>query len=127
MMFGISVSLAAVWTNVAVLAVAGIINFAAVSWVRRIYELWGIPEFSYRLLGLIEIVAALCLANPSLRGWGVALAAPIMFGSVVMLLDRDRYLFALGAMVPFMGLGAVLFGMLFVPGHIHYVPTGAQN
>jgi len=39
------------------------------------------PPGFYRPLGLVEIAAAVCLAVPSLRFWGVLLAAPIFFGA----------------------------------------------
>lgn len=89
----------AAWTNAAVFALAGIVNLTAFGAVRVTYQRWGIPVGFYRTLGLIEIAAAAFLAAPALRVYGVILAAPIMFGAIVMLLDHSKYLYAAASML----------------------------
>jgi len=89
----------AAWTNVAVFAFAGFVNLVAFGFVRRAYERWDIPVGFYRALGVVEIIAAAFLATPGFRLLGIALAAPILFGSVVMLLDHRHYVYAVSAML----------------------------
>jgi hypothetical protein len=89
----------AAWTNAAVFAVAGLINVTAVGRVRRFYTDWDVPIGFYRGLGVVEFIAAIFLVTPSLRIWGIALAGPIMFGAIVMLLDHRHYLYAVSAML----------------------------
>src|ERR1044072_6267218 len=107
-MFDVSFPVMAAWTNAAIFAAAGLINFTAVKSVRAVYDRWDVSPAFYRTLGLVEIAAALCLAAPSLRFWGVLLAAPIFFGSVVMLLDHRHYAYAASVVVMMTGLAAAL-------------------
>src|SRR5687767_2496957 len=110
-MMKFSVPLLAAWANAAIFAVAGLVNFTAPRRVRELYEQWDVtPEF-YRTLGVMEITAAVCLITPSLRAWGVALAAPIVFGSVVMLLDHRQYRYATAAVVMMIGLFVTVFAI----------------
>src|SRR4051812_27583149 len=110
----------AAWTNAALFAVAGIVNLAAFGSVREVYRSWDIPAGFYRSLGAIEIVAAVTLAMPELRAWGIALAAPILFGSIVMLLNHRRYLYAVPAVLI---MAALVPGALATPqprSYLHY-------
>ena len=79
-MLDFSFPVMAAWTNAAIFAAAGLINFTAVKSVRAVYGRWDVSPGFYRPLGLVEIAAAVCLAVPSLRFWGVLLAMPIFFG-----------------------------------------------
>lgn len=105
----------AAWMNAAIFAAAGLINFTAVKSVRAVYDRWDVSPGFYRPLGLVEIVAAICLAVPSLRFWGVLLAAPIFFGSVVMLLDHRHYAYAASVVVMMTALAAVLLAIPSAP------------
>jgi hypothetical protein len=89
----------AAWANVAIFALAGLVNATAPGAVRDVYARWDIPVVFYRTLGVVEIVAATFLATPDWRLWGIVLAAPIMFGAIVMLLDHRLYGYAAPAMV----------------------------
>src|ERR1700675_4852106 len=84
----------AAWANAAVFALAGLVNLTALSAVRQVYARWDIPGAFYRTLGIVEIIAAALLAMPDFRAWGIAIAAPIMFGAIVMLLNHRQYLYA---------------------------------
>jgi hypothetical protein len=98
-MAGASLPVMAAWANAALFLLAGVINLTAVRPVREVYERWDIPAGFYRSLGIVEIAAAAFLVSPEYRAWGIALALPIMFGSIVMLLDHRHYLIAVPALV----------------------------
>jgi len=108
-------SVMAAWMNAATFAVAGLINFTAVRSVREVYGRWDVSPGFYRPLGLVELAAAVCLAVPSLRFWGVLLAAPIFFGSVVMLLDHRHYVYAASVVLMMSGLLAALLAIPSAP------------
>ena len=113
----------AAWANAVVFASAGLVNFTALSAVRQVYARWDIPGAFYRTLGLVEIIAAALLAMPELRVWGVAMAAPIMFGAIVMLLNHRHYLAAAPAVVV---MAALVPGMLATPqshSDVHYASS----
>jgi len=122
-MFGISVPAAAAWLNAAIFALASFANLGSFRRVGEIYERWDIPKTSYRVLGLVQIFAAALLASPSSRSWGVALAAPIVFGWTVLLLDHRQYLGALGLSFALMGLAVVIVASPSAPSQIHYSVT----
>ncbi|SRR5258705_13415199 len=116
-MFELSLPIVAAWANAAIFGVAGMINVIAIRSVREVYADWDIPVGFYRTLGLIEVAAAVFLATPEFRFWGVILAAPILFGSVIMLLDHRHYIFATSVVVMFVALGAAI---LAIPPPHHY-------
>src|SRR4029453_6490164 len=123
-MFEVSFPVMAAWLNAAIFAVAGLINFTAVKSVRSVYDRWDVSPAFYRPLGLVEIAAAVCLAAPSLRFWGVLLAAPIFFGSVVMLLDHRHYVHAAWMVVLMSGL---LAAILAIPPPPHFAFATPPN
>src|SRR5215510_9510860 len=116
-MYELSLPITAAWTNAAIFGLAGLINLSAIKSVREVYADWDVHPVFYRTLGLVELIAAAFLATPEFRLWGVVLAAPIMFGSVVMLLDHRHYVYATSVIVLFAGLGAALMA---VPPAQHY-------
>ncbi len=122
-MFGISVTAAAAWLNAGILALASFANLGPFRRVREMYERWDIPKTSYRVLGLVQIFAAALLAFPSSRSWGVALAAPIVFGWAILLLDHRQYLGALGLSFALTTLAVVMVGSSSAPSQIHYSVT----
>ena len=106
-----SLPMLATWTNALLLVAAGLVNLLATRRVREFYKHWDLLPGFYRTLGVIEITAAFCLVTPSLRVWGVALAGPIIFGSVVMLLDHSRYRDAAAAAIMMAGVFAAMFAI----------------
>jgi len=110
-MIEISFPVMAAWANAAIFAAAGLVNFTAIRAVREVYGRWDVSPGFYRPLGLVEIAAAVFLAMPSLRFWGVVLAAPIAFGSVVILLDHRHYLYAVSVIVMMSGLLAAILAI----------------
>jgi hypothetical protein len=59
------------------------------------FEKWNYGTLARLVTGALEITAALMLAHPEMRGWGIALAALIMFGAVITLLRHEQYLCAI--------------------------------
>ena len=106
-----SLPLIAAWANAAFLGVAGIINWFDGQKIRALYRRWRIPARSYRTVGFLEIAAAMFLAVPHLRAWGIVLAALILFGSTVLLLKHRRYAYAMGVIVMLAMLGAAVFAI----------------
>lgn len=106
-----SLPLIAAWANAAFLGAAGLINWFDGQKIRALYRRWSIPARSYRTIGLLEIAAAMFLAVPHLRAWGIVLAAVILFGSAVLLLSRRRYAYAMGVIVMLAMLGAAVFAI----------------
>jgi hypothetical protein len=90
-MTDVSISVLAASGSAAIFAAAGAANLIAPKRILDMYEEWDVAPGLYRTLGVIEMVAAVCLATPSLRVWGLLLAGPIAFVSVVMLLDQQKY------------------------------------
>ena len=123
-MFEVSFPVIAAWANAAIFAVAGLVNFTAVRAVREVYERWDVAPGVYRTLGLVELAAAVFLAMPSLRVWGLVLAAPIAFGSVVMLLDHRHYVYAASVIVMMSGLMAAI---LAIPSSPKFVLKTSPN
>ena len=56
------------------------------------YRQWGYPPAFPVVAGMLNIVAAVLMAYPERRLFGVALAAIILFVSNVMLIGRNHYL-----------------------------------
>jgi hypothetical protein len=101
----ISLPILAVWANAGALILAGVANLAGLRILREIYAEWDLPEIFYHSVGLLQILAAVFLLSPDMRVYGIAIAGPIMFGGVVMLLNQERYALA----APVAAMMAVLF------------------
>jgi len=113
-----SLPVLAAWANAMIFAAAGVANFTAPKRIRTFYEQWDVTPGFYRTLGVIEIAAAVCLATPSLRVWGLVLAGPIAFGSVVMLLDQQKYIWAASAIAIVAGLFAAMLTLAQKPSFV---------
>jgi uncharacterized membrane protein len=96
----------------------GVIHLLGPRFLRDAFEKWDYGTGLRLLTGALEIVAALMLAYPELRAWGIALAALIMFAAVTTLLNHKQYLCA----VPSIALMAALVpAILAVPRADHRV------
>lgn len=111
LMFDSSLPILAAWTNAMLLGVAGMLNWFDVRAVHKLYKRWNIPIRTYRTLGLLQIAAAMFLVIPHLRAWGIVLAAPLIFGSVVILLHRGQYSYASAVIVMLVALGPATFAI----------------
>ena len=107
----LSLPILAAWTNAVILGVAGILNWFDIRALHQLYERWNIPVSTYRISGLLQISAAIFLAVPHLRAWGIVLAAALIFGSVVILLHRGQYSFATAVIVMLVALGPATFAI----------------
>ena len=101
--------------------VIGFIHLLGPRFLRHAFEKWNYGTRVRLVTGSLEIMAALMLAHPALRGWGIALAALIMFGAVITLLSHEQYLCA----IPSIALMAALIpATLSVPradNQVHFV------
>ena len=78
----------------AIFMAIGLVQLAGPRFVRNAYDHWDYPQGIRLVTGLADIAAAVMLAQPGSRGWGIALAALLTFGSVVTLLNHRHYAFA---------------------------------
>jgi hypothetical protein len=89
----------AVYVVSALFLLAGTLNLSGVRAVRAVYRFWHYRRSFHRTIGVLELVTALFLIVPQLRVWGLVLAAPITFFSVVTLLNHRQYLWSLFGML----------------------------
>jgi hypothetical protein len=78
----------------AVFAVAALVFFVDPEPLSRTLSSWGYGRNFNWVFGGSLVLAAVFLATPQLRLWGVALAGFILLGTTVMLLERRKYLYA---------------------------------
>jgi hypothetical protein len=96
----------------AIFAVAGLVQLAGPRFLRDAYRGWDYSQGLRLVTGLLDIAAALMLAEPSLRGWGLVLAAMLIFGSVVTMLNHRQYV---GAACAILMMAALVPATLAVP------------
>ena len=103
----------------AVFCVIGFVHLLGPRFLRDAFEKWNYGTRVRLVTGALEIAAAFMLAHPELRGWGIALAALIMFGAVITLLSHEQYLWAAPSMVL---MAALIPATFAVPAHhqAHY-------
>jgi len=75
-------------------AAGGLLHMAGPRFVRHAYRRWGFPSNAHRVVGVLQILAALFLSNPVTRIWGVILAGFIIFFATVALLNRGKYAYS---------------------------------
>ncbi|HEY2007437.1 MAG TPA: DoxX family protein [Rhizomicrobium sp.] len=92
-----------------VFLLAGLVNLGGSPVVRAAYRAWDYPANFYRVVGLLELMAALFLALPQTRIWGVILGGFIAFFSVVTLLKHRRYAWSLPAILLLVALIPTIF------------------
>lgn len=78
-----------------IFGLTGLINLSGGAQVRAVYRLWRYPRHFYRIVGVVELMAALFLIVPETRIWGIAASGMIAFITVVTLLHRRQYLWSL--------------------------------
>ena len=87
------------WSVAGIFGVAALVNLAGPRLLREAYARWGYPRGFHRTTGVIELIAAIFLAMPQTRIWGVAVAGIVLFVAVVTLLNNRQYLYALPGIV----------------------------
>lgn len=80
-----------------VFGLIGAVQLAGPKFVRDAYRRWDYPQRVRVLTGILDIAAALMLALPALRGWGIAVAGILTFGSVIVFLSHRQYRYAVPA------------------------------
>ena len=94
------------WTIASVFGASGLLHLAGLGFVKRTYARADFPPGFYRLAGLVQLLAAVFLASPITRIWGVILAASVTFAAMVVLLSNRQYAYSvpglllLAALVP---------------------------
>ena len=77
-----------------VFAVAGFNFFLDAGPLAKLLGDWVTGRNANRVIGSFSILAAALLVVPQLRLWGVAVAAFVLFGTTVMLLEHRKYFYA---------------------------------
>ena len=80
-------------------ALIGAVQLIGPRFVREAYKRWDYGPRVRIVTGVLDVMAAIMLAVPVLRGWGIVLAAILTFGSVVVFLSHRQYRYALPAIV----------------------------
>jgi hypothetical protein len=83
----------------ALFGVIGVVQLAGPRFLRDADRSWDYSQRLRIVTGLLDIAAALMLADPGLRGWGIALGAVLTFGSVITLLNHRHYACAAAAVL----------------------------
>ncbi len=89
------------------------------------YRRWDYPQGARLVTGFLDIAAAVMIAAPGARGWGIALAAVLIFGSVVTLLNHRQYVYAAAVIVM---MAALVPASLAVPraNQVRFITTQTQ-
>ena len=75
----------------------GAVQLIGPRFVREAYKRWDYGSRVRIVTGVLDVLAAIMLALPVFRGWGIVLAAILTFGSVVVFLNHRQYRYALPA------------------------------
>ncbi|MBU6297579.1 MAG: DoxX family protein [Alphaproteobacteria bacterium] len=94
----------AVATLVGVFALAGTVQLVGPRFVRDVYQRWEFAPGFYRVTAVLDLLAAVFLAVPETRLWGIGLAGMIIFAAVATLLGHRKYLHAVPGMLLLMAL-----------------------
>jgi hypothetical protein len=119
-MYGISFPVVVSWSLAATLVIAGLVQMGGSRMVRAAYANWEFPAGLSVVTGALEIIAAVGLAMPELRVWGILLTAFIMFGAVVTLLSHRQYLYAVPAIMLMAALVPAALAIPHAGHHVHY-------
>jgi uncharacterized membrane protein len=100
--------------------VIGVVHLLGPRFLRDAFEKWNYGTLVRLATGALEITAALMLAHPELRGWGIALAALIMFGAVITLLSHEQYLCAVPSIALMVALVPAMLAVPRADHQLHY-------
>ena len=84
--------------------VTGVVQLAGPRALRLAYRRWQFPSNAHRVVGVLEILAALFLSNPVTRIWGVFLAGFIIFFGTVTLLNHGKYIYSVPGLILMLAL-----------------------
>jgi uncharacterized membrane protein len=100
--------------------VIGVVHLVGPRFLRDAFEKWNYGTLVRLVTGTLEVMAALMLAHPELRGWGIALAALIMFGAVITLLKHEQYLCAVPSIALMLALVPAILAVPRGDHQLHY-------
>lgn len=78
-------------------ALIGAVQLVGPRFVLEAYRHWDYGSRVRVVTGLLDVLAAIMIAIPAFRGWGIGLAAVLTFGSVIVFLSHRQYRYALSA------------------------------
>ena len=104
------VSNAAALTLSALFFSSGVAHIAGAQWLRAGYRRWHFARSFSHVAGVTQLLAASFLIAPQTRVWGGVLAAAILFGAVVSLLNHGKYLYAVPAILVMAAIVPALAG-----------------
>jgi|SRR5580693_7787687 hypothetical protein len=80
-----------------VFSISALVHLSGLASVRAFYARWDYPRGFPMTAGIFNLLAAIFLAIPLTRVWGVMLGALVLFVAIVTLLGHRRYSYALPA------------------------------
>ena len=87
-----------------IFAVTATIELTGSRYIRAHYRRWRHPRRFYRVMGVLQLLAALFLATPQLGIWGIILAGFVTFLWVTTLLNHRQWSWALAGMLMMLAL-----------------------
>jgi hypothetical protein len=87
---------------------SAIVHLAAPGFVKRVYQRWAFARGFYYVVGAAQAMAALFLAVHQTRIWGGILGGMILFVTIVSLLNRRKYLYALPAILAMIAIAPAM-------------------
>lgn len=82
----------------------GVVQLLGPRFLREAYQRWDYSQYLRIVTGFLDLAVAVMLLNPNERGWGIALGALLIFGSVVTLLNHRHYAAAVAAIIMMVAL-----------------------
>jgi len=95
MMINVYIATRFAWTIATVFGLSGLLHLLGLDSVKRAYARADFAPGYYRISGALQLLAAISLAMPITRIWGVLLAAFLTFVAMVILLSRRQYAYSL--------------------------------
>jgi hypothetical protein len=89
---------------VVIFAGTATIELTGSRYIRAHFRRWRRPRRFYRVMGVLQLIAALFLATPQLGIWGIVLAGFVTFLWVATLLNHRQWSWAIAGMVMMMAL-----------------------
>ena len=87
---------------------SAVLHLAAPGFVKRVYQRWAFARGFYYVVGAAQAMAALFLAVHQTRIWGGILGGIILFVTVVSLLNRRKYIYALPAILAMIAIAPAM-------------------
>jgi len=98
------------WVLIVAFGAIGLIHLSGTKAIRDSYAGWGYPPRFYFVTGFLEAAAAILLAMPSVRVWGIALGALICLAAVATLLRHKQWTHLVGPLILLIGFTVLEYG-----------------